>query len=159
MKKLEQALYRLMVGRGLWLAVAESSTGGLVGHRITSIAGSSAYFLGGVIAYNNAVKEKLLGVLPHTLEQYGAVSAEVALEMARGVRHQVQADIGLSVTGIAGPGGATPTQPLGLAYVAIVAPGLERVQHCLSQGDRAANKNAFADAALRLAVEYLEGQA
>lgn len=157
-EKLEQALYRLIAGRGLWLAVAESSTGGLVGHRITSIAGSSAYFRGGVIAYDNAVKEKLLSVSPQTLDQYGAVSAEVALEMARGVCHQVEADIGLSVTGIAGPGGATPTKPVGLAFVAIVAPGLERVERCLSQGDRATNKNAFADAALRLAVEYLEGQ-
>ncbi len=157
-EKPEQTLYRLLTQRPLWLAVAESSTGGLVGHRITSVPGSSAYFRGGVIAYDNAVKETLLGVPRQLIEQYGAVSAEVALEMARSVRHKLNADLGLSVTGIAGPTGATPTKPVGLAYVAIVAPGLERVEGCLNQGDRAANNSAFADLALRLAIEYLEGR-
>lgn len=154
---LEQTLGRRLTLRNLWIAVAESCTGGLVSHRITSVPGSSAYFRGAVIAYHNAVKESLLGVLRATLERYGAVSAETALEMAYGVRRALQADIGLSVTGIAGPAGATPTKPVGLAYIALVAPGLERVERCLRDGDRWANNAAFANMALRLAIEYLEG--
>jgi PncC family amidohydrolase len=149
----EQILVRLLQ-RKLWLAVAESCTGGLVGHRITNVAGSSEYFRGGVIAYDNAVKENVLGVPGALLVKYGAVSSEVALEMARGARRVLHADIGLSTTGIAGPGGATPTKPVGLAYVAIVTPDWERVERCLASGDRLTNKAAFADTALKLVVDY-----
>lgn len=154
---LEQILGHILTRRSWWLAVAESCTGGLVGHRVSNVPGSSAYFKGGVIAYDNSIKENLLGVLGETLERHGAVSPETALEMARGARRALQADVGLSTTGIAGPAGATPLKPVGLAYVAIAAPGLERVERCLHEGDRLANKAAFADAALRLAVECLGG--
>ena len=155
----EQILGRLLIRRQLSIAVAESCTGGLLGHRITNIPGSSVYFKGGVICYDNAVKQSLLGV-PHELfERHGAVSPEVAQAMARGVSCALKAGIGLSITGIAGPDGATPDKPVGLAYIAIAAPGLERTRRCLENGDRWANKAAFADAALRLALEYLEGQA
>lgn len=152
---LEYTLGSLLTSRKLSLAVAESCTGGLVGHRITDVSGSSVYFWGGVIAYDNAVKKELLGVQHETLERYGAVSPETALEMARGASRILRADIGLGVTGIAGPTGATPGKPVGLAYVAIAAPGLERVERCLHHGDRLSNKMYFADAALRLALEYL----
>jgi len=156
---LEYTLGHLLTARKLSLAVAESCTGGLLGDRITNFPGSSAYFLGGAIAYDNAVKENLLGVPGAMLAKYGAVSSEVALEMARGASRVLHADMALSVTGIAGPGGATPTKPVGLAYIGIVAPGLERVERCLENGERQANKIAFAQATLRLALDYLEGLA
>ncbi len=151
----EQILGHLLLRHKLWLAVAESCTGGLVGHRVTNIAGSSAYFKGGVVSYDNAVKQAVLGVPGALIEQHGAVSPEVALAMAAGVKRALQADIGLGITGIAGPDGGTPAKPVGLAYVAIAAPGLERVERCLVEGDRQSNKTSFADAALQLAVDYL----
>ena len=104
---------------GLKLAVAESCTGGLVGERLTNIPGSSDVFLGGVIAYHNDVKRKLLGVRAEDMERFGAVSEEVALQMAAGVRERLGADVGVSVTGIAGPGGGTPEKPVGLVWIAI----------------------------------------
>jgi PncC family amidohydrolase len=152
---LEQTLGQLLIQRQLSLAVAESCTGGLVGHRLTNVAGSSAYFMGGVIAYDNRIKQALLGVCPATLEQHGAVSAQVALEMARGLRLNLHVDVGLSITGIAGPGGATEAKPVGLAYIGLVAPGLERVKRCQYAGDRLANKVAFAATALRLTFAWL----
>jgi PncC family amidohydrolase len=152
---IEQTLGRLLLQHRLWLAVAESCTGGLVSHRLTNVPGSSAYFKGGVIAYDNAVKQAVLGVLGTLIEQHGAVSPEVALAMAVGVKRALQADIGLGITGIAGPDGGTPAKPVGLAYVAIAAPGLERVERCLAGGERQANKAYFADAALQLALDYL----
>ncbi|MBN1889070.1 MAG: CinA family protein [Thermoflexales bacterium] len=151
----EQILGHLLIQHRLWLAVAESCTGGLVGHRITNIAGSSAYFKGGVIAYANAVKQAVLGVPGVLIEQHGAVSPEVALAMAAGVKRALQADIGLGITGIAGPDGGTPAKPVGLAYVAIAAPNLERVERCLAGGERESNKVYFADVAFQLALDYL----
>ncbi len=159
-ENLEQVIGHLLMQRGLWLAVAESCTGGLLAHRITSVAGCSAYFRGGVIAYDNAIKIALLGVPPALINDHGAVSPEVALAMARGACQALQADLGLSVTGIAGPTGATLTKPVGLAYVAIAAPGIEHVEPCLASsagGDRQANNMIFATRVLRLAAEYLGG--
>jgi nicotinamide-nucleotide amidase len=104
------------------LAVAESCTGGGLGQMLTQVAGSSAYFLGGVIAYDNAVKVKLLGVDPTVLETQGAVSAAVAEQMALGVQQQLQTDWGLSITGVAGPGGGSPDKPVGLVYIGLAAP-------------------------------------
>ena len=98
---------------GYKLAVAESCTGGMLGERLTSIPGSSDVFLGGVIAYHNDVKRNLLGVRAVDIEQYGAVSEEVAVQMASGVRQKLGADVGISVTGIAGPGGGTAEKPVG----------------------------------------------
>ncbi len=100
---LEEEIIGLLVESGKMLAVAESCTGGLIGHRITQVSGSSAAFLGGVIAYHNSVKEKTLGVPADVLEREGAVSEATALAMAEGVRRLLGADIGLAVTGIAGP--------------------------------------------------------
>lgn len=104
---------------GLKLAVAESCTGGLLGERITNIPGSSEVFLGGVIAYHNDVKTRELGVRPEDLERYGAVSEQVVLQMAAGVRKRLAADVGIAVTGVAGPGGGTAEKPVGLVWIAV----------------------------------------
>lgn len=143
--------------RGLRLAVAESCTGGLIGHRITNVAGSSVYFLGGVIAYANEAKMRLLGVLQQTLEQYGAVSRQAVLEMARGVRQALGAEIGIAVSGIAGPGGGTPEKPVGTTWIGLSAPDEELAWSYLFQGERLRIKEQAAEQALRRLVEYLDG--
>jgi PncC family amidohydrolase len=154
----EITLGEYLTRHAMTLAVAESCTGGLIGHRITNVAGSSAYFLGGVITYADEAKMQMLGVRAETLAQFGAVSRQTALEMARGVRVALGADIGLSVTGIAGPGGGTPEKPVGTVWIALSAEGYENARHYLWQGDRAANKEQSAEAALRVVVEYLRGR-
>jgi len=110
---------KVLEQRSLTLAVAESCTGGRLGDAITDVPGSSAYFLGGVISYGNEAKFSLLGVDRSTLESMGAVSEEVALMMADGVRKRLGASIGVGITGIAGPTGATPAKPVGLVYIAV----------------------------------------
>lgn len=122
---LEVLVGELLRLRGWQLATAKSCTGGLVGHRLTNVPGSSDYYLGGVIAYANEAKVHLLGVSLETLETCGAVSRETVLEMASGVRQLLSADIGLSVSGIAGPGGGTSEKPLGLTWIGLSAPGYE----------------------------------
>jgi len=134
--------------RGLTIATAESCTGGLLGHAITEIAGSSEYYLGGVVAYSNALKLSLLGVSEATLARDGAVSRQTALEMARGARDRLGADVGIGTTGIAGPGGATPGKPVGLVCVAITAPNDTIVHSWHFAGDRSAIKEQTAVAAL-----------
>lgn len=116
---LEQVVVQEMTARGLTLATAESCTGGLMGKRITDVPGASACYLGGVVSYQNEVKENLLGVRHETLMTKGAVSEDTACQMAEGVRKALGADIGISATGVAGPGGGTPEKPVGLIYVGI----------------------------------------
>ncbi len=149
---------RLLKQRGLTLALAESCTGGLVSHRVTNVPGSSNYYLGSVTAYANEIKERILRVQPETLRRYGAVSERTALEMAHGVRLLFHADLGLSVTGVAGPGGGTPEKPVGLTYTALAAPDLERAERYLWNGDRAENKARSAGTVLDLLLRYLEGR-
>jgi nicotinamide-nucleotide amidase len=120
----------------LSLSTAESCTGGLVGKLLTDLPGSSDYYRGGVVCYSNDLKIGLLGVQEKTLAEHGAVSQEVALEMARGVRVVTQSDLGLSVTGVAGPGGGTPEKPVGLIYVGLAAPGQVQVKRLTFAGDR-----------------------
>jgi nicotinamide-nucleotide amidase len=120
---MEETVGRLLRERGLTLAVAESCTGGLVGHRLTEVPGSSEYFLMGVVTYSNDAKERLLGVRPETLRERGAVSTQTAEEMAAGVRRLAGADLGLATTGIAGPGGGTPDKPVGTVCVALAWEG------------------------------------
>jgi PncC family amidohydrolase len=141
---------------GLTVAVAESCTGGLLGHRLTNVSGSSAYVLGGVIAYSNEAKEKLLGVSHATLERYGAVSEPTALEMARGACRAFGADLALSTTGIAGPTGGTPEKPVGLVYVALAGVKGEECRRFLWSGARLENKESAAEAALRLLLDHLK---
>ncbi len=116
---LEQVVVQEMTARGLTLATAESCTGGLMGKRITDVPGASACYLGGVVSYQNEVKENLLGVRHETLITKGAVSEDTACQMAEGVRKALGADIGISTTGVAGPEGGTPEKPVGLIYVGI----------------------------------------
>ena len=150
--------------RGLKLVAAESCTGGLVGHLVTNVPGSSDYYLGSVTAYAYEAKERLLGVRRETLDQHGAVSAEVALEMARGVRQALAADfplarmVGISVTGIAGPGGGTPQKPVGLVWIGLSAANYERAYRYLWQGNRLENKEYSAREALVLLLDYLRDE-
>jgi nicotinamide-nucleotide amidase len=140
---------------GLTLAAAESCTGGLVGSRLTDVAGSSEYFLGGVVAYSNDAKLKLLRVQRKTLVQHGAVSEQTALEMAAGVRRAFGADIGLAVTGIAGPGGATKDKPVGLIWLALDAKEHSQAKSLHLSGNRLENKAGAAGQILTLLEEYL----
>jgi nicotinamide-nucleotide amidase len=120
---MEETVGRLLREQGLTLALAESCTGGLIGHRITDVAGSSDYFLLGVAAYSNAAKESILGVSRQTLESYGAVSPETAEAMAEGARRAAGTSLGLSTTGIAGPGGGTAEKPVGTVCVGLAWEG------------------------------------
>jgi PncC family amidohydrolase len=156
MEKLEVIVGHMLAERKLKLATAESCTGGLVGHRLTNVPGSSDYLEGGVIAYSYEAKERLLGVHHNTLYEHGAVSAETALEMARGARKALGADIGIAVTGIAGPGGGLPGKPVGLVYIALSARTYERVERFVWDSDREGNKAYSAEAALAMLKEFLE---
>lgn len=140
---------------GWTLALGESCTGGLVAHRITEVAGSSEYFVGGVVAYSNPIKTAMLQVSQETLDRLGAVSEQTAREMARGARSELGADVGLSVTGIAGPGGGSPDKPTGLTFVAVATPAWETAERYVWQGDRHENKSASAEAALALLFKAL----
>lgn len=153
---LEQALGSRLRELGLTATTAESCTGGLVAHRITRIAGSSDYFNGGVVAYANTVKNRLLGVKSATLKNHGAVSPECALEMARGACKATGAAVGIATTGIAGPGGATPDKPVGLVYIAVsVKGGPETVTRNMFGGGRNHIQECSANAALSCALKAL----
>lgn len=161
---IEVVIGRLLTKKGLKLVVAESCTGGLIGHRITNIPGSSDYYLGSITAYAYEVKQRLLGVRQETLTEHGAVSRETVIEMAHGIRACLKADfpmedtIGISVSGIAGPGGSTPGKPVGLVWI-----GLSSREGChawrfIWKGNRVQNKESSAQAALQLLLDYLNGQ-
>jgi PncC family amidohydrolase len=152
---LEVEIGKLLRPRGLTLATAESCTGGLIGHRLTNVPGSSDYYLGGVTAYAYEAKARLLGVHTETLVTFGAVSRETVLEMANGVRQAFGASVGLSVSGIAGPGGGTPDKPVGLVWLGLSAEGVERARQTFWSGDRLQIKEQAAEAALGLLIEYL----
>jgi PncC family amidohydrolase len=155
---LEVIVGQLLLKRKLTLALAESCTGGLVGHRITDVPGSSAYLMGGIVAYSYDAKEFLLGVRHNTLYDHGAVSAETAIEMARGARRALGSDIGISVTGIAGPGGGLPGKPVGSVYICLSARDFERVEKFVWDKDRSGNKWASSEAALQMLRDYLATQ-
>ncbi len=118
-RKLEEVVGELLLANQLTLALAESCTGGYISHRVTRVAGSSAYYFGGVVSYSNEAKMLFLGVKPGTLKRHGAVSRETALEMSQGVRKKTGASVGLSVTGIAGPGGGSDEKPVGTVWISI----------------------------------------
>jgi len=143
--------------RGLTIAVAESCTGGLLGARLTAISGSSSVVIGGVIAYSNGVKKGLLGVTTGSLERHGAVSEEVASEMATGVRRRLGVDIGVSITGVAGPGGGTPDKPVGLVWMAVDVRGDVRTHGSRFIGDRAEIRFRATQAALDLVRRMVAG--
>ena len=143
-------LGRRLAELGLTIAVAESCTGGLLGAALTDVPGASRYVRGGIIAYADAVKVDLLGVDPEVLAQLGAVSAEVAAAMARGVAARLSADLGLAITGVAGPGAEGTSKPVGLIYVAGFLSARTEVVELRERGDRAPNRAAAVAAALRL---------
>jgi PncC family amidohydrolase len=152
---LENLLGPLLTRRSLHLALAESCTGGLIGHRITNVPGSSEYYLGSVTAYAYEAKVRLLGVGWDTLNTFGAVSRETVLEMARGVRAALGAEIGMAVTGIAGPGGGTPDKPVGTTWIGLSTADHEQAWRFVWLGDRLQNKEQTAEMTLHLLVEYL----
>ena len=153
------AIASMLVARlassGRTLAVAESCTGGLIAHRITDVPGASACFVGGAVAYSNAVKEALLGVDGENIEQHGAVSEPVARQMAEGVRSFMQTDYGIGVTGIAGPDGGTDEKPVGLVYIAVADGGETVATRNLFTGDRDQVKSQAAVRALEMLEERI----
>lgn len=137
------------------LGAAESCSGGLLSHLITNVPGSSDYFLGSVVSYANHVKIHLLGVKPDTLARFGAVSQETVLEMAHGVRQVLSVDVGISVSGIAGPGGGTPDKPVGTTWIGLSVAEFDRAWSFQFGGDRLEVKQQAAEVALMLLVDYL----
>jgi PncC family amidohydrolase len=147
----------LLREKGITLSLAESCTGGLIAKRITDIAGASDYFELGVATYSNRAKELLLGVPADILARKGAVSDEVARAMAEGVRKLASANVGVSVTGIAGPGGGSAEKPVGTVFIGLSWEEGTHVEKFLFQGDRAAIREETAEKALTLLCQYLEG--
>ncbi len=158
-RTLEERAGVALKDKGWTLALGESCTGGLIAHRITDVPGSSDYFLGGVMAYSNPFKERLLGVSSETLQAVGAVSEETAREMAQGASKSIGSDVGISVTCIAGPGGGTDEKPVGLTYIGASTPDGEWVERHVFQGDLKSIKESAANASLELLLKALGGKA
>ncbi|KPK73113.1 hypothetical protein AMJ87_02660 [candidate division WOR_3 bacterium SM23_60] len=135
-KAVRAALARQLIRKKLTISVCESCTGGMLSSMITDRPGSSKYFVGGVIAYSNEVKRNVVGVKPATLRKHGSVSAEVVVEMARGVRRKLVADIGIAITGIAGPTGGSKKKPVGLVYLGVASRHRVSVKRLLLKGSR-----------------------
>lgn len=155
MKTLERCIKDLYVKKGLTLAVAESCTGGLISSRLTDVPGSSDYFVGGIVSYANSAKVKLLGIQASVIKKHGAVSGQTARRMAQGARRRFAADVGIAVTGIAGPGGGTKEKPVGLVYMAAASGERVTSKKCFFSGSRPEIKKRSADAVLRLALELI----
>lgn len=145
---LEQVVGDGLRARGLTLAVAESCTGGLLSKRITDVAGCSDYYLGGVCSYSNSVKMRVLGVKAATLEAHGAVSQQTAEEMAEGVAHALGADVGVGITGVAGPGGGSEEKPVGLVYISVFYDGRCTTRRTVNTYGRDRVRNQAASTAL-----------
>ena len=155
MASLEQEIGKLLRRKGLTLGVVESATGGLLSHMITNAAGSSGYYKGSVTAYSNEAKIEIVGVTAETIDKFGAVSPQVAEEMAQEGRKVLAADICLADTGIAGPAGDTLGKPPGLIYIGLSHKGGTHTRKHNFQGDREQNKHLAAEAALTWLKEYL----
>ncbi len=155
---LEVIVGQLLREKGLNLATAKSCTGGMVADRITNVPGSSDYFRGGVVAYAYEAKVALLKVSWDTLRAYGAVSQETVIEMARGARIALGADVAVSVSGIAGPGGGMPDKPVGTTWIGLSTTEGDWARKFVWDGDRSQNKVLSAEAALQLLADYLEGK-
>lgn len=155
---LEDLVGKLLLAKGLTIGVAESCTGGLIAARLTDIPGSSAYFKGGIVSYSNEMKNRILGVSMEILNSYGAVSKETAEAMAVGVRAAAGADLGLAVTGIAGPAGGTAAKPRGLVYIALAAGPITICREHHFPGIRMAVRQGTVNAALNMVRQYLLGK-
>lgn len=152
---LEELAVKRLERHHLKLTTAESCSGGLLAGRILNVAGASSIYEEGYITYSNQAKEKLLGVAHATLEQFGAVSRETACEMAVGAANAANADVALSVTGVAGPGGGTKEKPVGLVYIGCALKERVIVKECRFTGTREENRNASVENALQLLLEGL----
>jgi nicotinamide-nucleotide amidase len=153
---MEEVVGRELTKRGLMLAIAESCTGGLIGHRLTQVAGSSAYLDRGAVCYSNRAKTEMLGVQAKLIARHGAVSKEVAAAMACGIRERANVSVGLSVTGIAGPGGGTETKPVGLVYIGLDdGTGRPIAREFRFHGDRNVIKQRSSQAALDVLRRWL----
>ena len=154
-EKPEEAVGRLLKKSGCALSVAESCTGGLLSHKITSIPGSSDYFMGGIVAYSNDLKKKILKVPGGTLRKFGAVSKETAIAMARGAQENIGSDIAAAITGIAGPNGGSKAKPVGTVFIAIADKKSAGCRRFLFRGKRDAIKLAASNNALKMLIEFL----
>ncbi len=155
MTSLEHQLSKLLQNKGLTIGTVESATGGLIASRLTSVAGASIFFRGSLVTYHNEVKMRLAGVKYETLLSYGAVSSQVAEQMAAGGRKALGVDICLSDSGIAGPGGETTGKPVGLFYIGLATPEGVWSRKFIFKGNRNENRESAAAAALKWAVELL----
>ena len=153
-----EALLDVLRAGGLTVACGEGDTGGVLLEMLTAIPGSSATVLGGVVAYHDDLKRALLSVPAELIATHGSVSREVAEAMASGVRQATGADLGIATTGIAGPGGATPTKPVGLAFVAVTDGQRGVAREHTWEGDRAENRTSSAEAAIALTLEFLTNE-
>ncbi len=156
-ERMEDVVGKLLREKALTLSVAESCTGGLIGHRITNVPGSSDYFMGGVVVYSNAAKIRMLGVNPDTLNRFGAVSAETAREMAQGIRQYMDTDLGIAVTGIAGPSGGTKEKPVGTVFIGLSTAKEEFTRRYRFFGDREQIKLNTSMMALDWIRRYING--
>lgn len=147
-------LHETFKNHRICLSVAESCTGGMVGQEITTRPGSSNFFVGGVVAYSNDLKERLLRVEPEILEQHGAVSEPVAREMANGILERTSSDYALSVTGVAGPSGGTPEKPVGLVYLGFASKSDSKVEECQFSGDREKIRRSTTQYSLKRMSQY-----
>ena len=144
-----------LINKNITIATAESCTGGLLAHYLTSISGSSTYFIQGIVSYSNHAKESLLGVSKKTLDTHGAVSEQTAYEMAVGIRTNASTDIGISTTGIAGPTGGTAEKPVGLVYIGLASQNTMKVKQCTFTGNRIENKESTCFEALQMLKNIL----
>jgi len=155
---IEISIGDLLRKRKLTLTTAESCTGGLIANRITDVSGSSEYFRGGIVAYAYEAKVALLDVSWDTLRNFGAVSRETVIEMARGARVALAANLAVSVSGIAGPGGGMPDKPVGTTWIGLSTTDGDWARKFVWEGDRKQNKALSADAAFQFILDYLEGK-
>jgi len=157
--KPEEELYRLLLERSTTIATAESCSGGLLAHRLTNVPGASRVFLLGVVSYSNEAKARVLGVDAGVIKEKGAVNPEVAIQMAEGVRKLAGSDLGIGITGVAGPTGGTKEKPVGTVYIALSLPEMEiaEARHFLFEGDRESIKFKTTDAAIQWACHILKG--
>jgi nicotinamide-nucleotide amidase len=135
-RTLEEVIGESLLAKRLTLALAESCTGGYISHRVTRVAGSSAYYYGGAVTYSNEAKILFLGVKPETLQRHGAVSRETALEMSKGIRERTGVSIGLSVTGVAGPSGGSAEKPVGTVWISIEREAYHKARRFQFHGER-----------------------
>lgn len=150
-----QKIVTRLCRENLTLATAESCTGGMIGAALTAVPGASECYLGGVIAYNNVIKQSLLAVAPEILTEFGAVSEPCVTAMAAGARQRCGADCAIATSGIAGPGGGSAEKPVGTVCICVMTPQRERTQRCWFDGDRAAVRAAATEYALKLLAELI----